>query len=104
MSPDPPRLRISPHAVQRFLERCPDELTGDITGLIFYEVQDALREHRRSTKAPGWCATDGQRTKLKARGTVRYVWNEQQTRAYVLRQVQNDGEAWVVMSTYPKRS
>lgn len=101
---EPAQLRISQHAVQRLRQRCPDEQTRDVTGLIFYEVQEALKAHRRSTKAPGWSAVDGQRRKLKQSGTIRYAWNEEKTRCYVLRLTKRGGEAWIVMSVYPKRS
>lgn len=107
----PVGVKITGHAVERFYERFPDEVPyWDIKGLIYKEVQQALKEGRRLSKLPSWAARIGHPSWRHR--SERYVFNEAQTRCYPIVQDPHEdserrsefGISWTVKTTLPRLS
>jgi hypothetical protein len=86
---DRPSVYVSPHALDRAQARYPETRELDRPSLaarIVYEVAEALRSDRRAKRAPRWASGRLQRQKAggKGRRTGWFVWNEDETRCYLI--------------------
>jgi hypothetical protein len=108
-----PNVRVTQHAVSQAMMRSPDlretvRRHGRVAVLIQIrsEVQGALMNGRRSVTEPRWLVfheaaghrrrpggTRRRGKRGKALNGSRYVWNETESRAYV---VSRDGDGWYV--------
>jgi hypothetical protein len=77
----PPKVYASGHAIDRARERY-----GLTLEEMLAEVYGALREGRIAVNKPRWLIRHGSRTKTVGRGKIRYVWNEQRTRVYTIKE------------------
>jgi hypothetical protein len=103
----PTPLRFTNHAVKQLRERW-----GLRVDHGFYELQEALRQHRHSPRTPAafvrYSETRPGRTKIAKR---RYAWDENEARCYVLRGMRfppsggvgKYADGWVVITVVPAR-
>lgn len=101
---------VTAHARDRLRERFPAITTLSPNGFITREIHDAVGAFRRSPSIPAWTESP---TRVyyggSGTGTVRYVWNEAETRCYPIRRASGSEdrrdefrETWFVMTVLPR--
>lgn len=96
------------HAAARALERVP-VLKGCDHAAACYWVERtagrALRDGRKARRCPSWCTRDQEEgLKRRARannlgGHLRFIWNEDETSAMLVRRRMQDGaKLWIVVT------
>lgn len=107
---------VSDHAKERLYQRCPDVRNEKrvLHSLVVSEVHAALSEGRYSKSLPKWTqqtlAAGRKKMNRNPGGNGRVVWNADETRAYLLRLVDDhldpprssDGKGWLVVSVVPR--
>ena len=107
------RVNASIHAAERALARVP-ELHGvhrDYASAWIERVAGAaLRDGRKALRCPRWCIRDDldgfkRRGRAKRDGTLRFVWDEDETVVCLVRKVRDDqGEkVWLVQTVITPR-
>lgn len=91
--PDIP-IVVGKHAMDRMRERFPNLKAPE--QVVLREVYAGIRDGRRSKTRPRWASTY---TRTKDR-QIRYVWNEQKNRCYVVTQklIAGQGRGWFVVT------
>jgi hypothetical protein len=81
-------VEVSWHAIQQFQSRWPNESVAEpLLHLIATEVEDALDNHRYSTREPRWSSSEknlGLRNGSERDRTLRFAWTEDQERLYLI--------------------
>lgn len=97
---------ITTHAVDRMIERFPVYRPPmPVRTVIHREIRQAFEAGRVSSRMPVWAAL-WTRERGRGRGTLRYVWNVEESRCYPVKrhrlvQGLHRVETWVVLSTLP---
>lgn len=91
---DPQSISFTKHAIERGIERSPDLANHpNPVNKMYREVVRAFEEGRVSKSRPRFIAYGRRKLKEERGGTYRFVWNEEETRAYVVRKL---SDRWVV--------
>lgn len=102
------RVNSSLHAARRALERVPVTRGADLSGASYWlegVAAKGLAAGRKAVRCPSWCVRDDEdgfqrRAKASQRqGTMRFVWNEEQTAALVVMKKRDEaGPYWLVVT------
>ena len=79
---------ITKHALESAVRRCPELASyPEPVNQVYKEIVSALADGRKSKSRPAWLGRDSRKVNTRGpgrRGKQRFVWNEAQTRCYVL--------------------
>lgn len=98
-----PKTFVTPHAIDRAIERFPDDFRGgrrDVVRQMFMEVERAIEQQRVSKTKPRWVVTEhGIRKKMST--VERYAWDPEERHCYVIgtERMRETGERRTVVKT-----